>query len=69
MKLNLNVANVATWLVLIYAVLGAAVVILSAAGSVHDRDLALSFNAYLESMAVAVAGLAIGRGLNAVNRP
>lgn len=65
MNLNLDVANVATILVLIYAVLGAVVVVLSAAGTVDDAKLALSFNAYLESMAIAVAGLAVGRGLKA----
>lgn len=62
--MNLETANVATALVLIYALVGAALVILSAAGHV-DPKLALSFRSYLEQMAIAVAGLAVGRGLAA----
>ena len=61
----LDVAAVATVLVLVYAVVGAAIVILSAGGVVDDPELRLSFNSYLESMAVAAGGLAIGRGLAA----
>lgn len=60
----LSVANVATVLVLIYAVVGAALVLISATGS-PDPSLALSFRAYLEQMAIATAGLAIGRGIAA----
>ena len=65
--MNLETANIATALVLIYAIVGAVIVILSAAGHV-DPKLALSFAAYLKQMAIAVGGLAIGRGL-AARRP
>lgn len=58
----MEVANIATWLVLIYAVVGAALVLLSAVTDVN-RDLALSFPEYLQQMAIAVAGLSVGRGL------
>lgn len=61
-----DVANVATYLVLIYAVLGAVMVILSAVVDV-DPSLRLSFAAYLERMAIATAGLAIGRGISNTN--
>lgn len=67
MKLNLDVANVATWLVLIYAIAGAALVVISALGHVTP-ELQLSFGAYLEKMSIAVAGLAVGRGLKASSR-
>ena len=59
---KLHVLPVATILVLIYALVGAALVIISAVGHV-DHALALSFRTYLEQMAIAVAGLAVGRGL------
>lgn len=61
-------ANVATWLVLVYAVLGAAVVVLSAIVEQMDPALRLSFKDYLAQMAVATAGLAIGRGLKATSK-
>jgi hypothetical protein len=66
-KLNLDAANVATLLVLVYAGLGAVVVVLSIITSV-DPKLALSFDQYLQSMAVAAGGLAVGRGLAARKR-
>ena len=59
---RLEIVPVATVLVLIYALIGGALVILSAAGHV-DHALQLSFKTYLEQMAIAVGGLAIGRGL------
>lgn len=62
--MNLDTANVATALVLFYALIGGILVILSALGDV-DPKLTLSFNSYLESMAIAAAGLAIGRGIKA----
>jgi hypothetical protein len=65
MRFNLDAANVATILVIGYAIVGAALVVLSAIGAVGDKDLVLSFNQYLESMAVAAGGLAVGRGLAA----
>lgn len=65
MQKFLDVGNVATLLVVFYAIVGAVIVVLSAIGAVDTKDLALSFNQYLESMAVAAGGLAIGRGLAA----
>lgn len=55
---HLEVLPVATILVIIYAIVGGIVVIM-------DN---LSFREYLESMAVAVAGLSVGRGLAAKKR-
>lgn len=60
--MNLETSNVATALVIVYALIGGALVILSAVGHV-DPALQLSFRSYLEQMAIAVGGLAIGRGL------
>lgn len=65
---SLDVANIATVLVLIYAVLGAVIVILSAVLNHMDPALRMSFNQYLETMAVAAAGLAIGRGIKAAGK-
>lgn len=67
-SMDLSTGNIATALVLFYAVVGAAIVILSAAGVVTDHDLTLSFAKYLEQMAIAAGGLAIGRGLAARKR-
>jgi hypothetical protein len=64
MKFNLDTAAVATALVLIYALVGAVLVVLSAIGHV-DPAMRLSFASYLAQMAIAVAGLAVGRGLAA----
>lgn len=61
---RLEVAPVATILVVLYALVGAVIVVLSASGSV-DKTFALTFHGYLEQMAIAVAGLAVGRGLAA----
>ena len=61
---RLEVAPVATILVVLYALIGGTLVILSAVGDV-DHSLALSFKTYLEQMAIAVAGLAVGRGIAA----
>lgn len=58
----LEAASVATILVLIYALVGAALVIISALGL---SDVHYTFNEYLNSMAIATGGLAIGRGLAA----
>lgn len=63
---RLEALPVATLLVVLYALIGGTLVILSALGDVNS-DLALSFRTYLEQMAIAVAGLAVGRGLVARN--
>lgn len=55
---------VATILVVIFAIVGGILVIISAVGHV-DHALALSFKDYLEAMAIATGGLAVGRGLAA----
>lgn len=62
--MKLDTANVATILVLVYAIVGALVVVLSVLGHV-DAEVRLTFNQYLESMAIAAGGLAVGRGLAA----
>lgn len=61
--MNLDTAHVATVLVLVYALVGGALVVISALGHV-DPEVRLTFNQYLSSMAIAAGGLAIGRGLN-----
>lgn len=61
---KLEVLPVATILVILYALVGAALVVLSAVGHV-DPKLALSFKEYLTQMAIAAAGLAVGRGIAA----
>jgi hypothetical protein len=53
----------ATGLVVLYALLGAAMVIISAVVGDVTEDLRLSFKDYLQQMATAIAGLAIGRGI------
>lgn len=65
---RLEFAPVATALVVLYAVVGGALVLLSALDAGVDPDLRLNFKTYLEQMAVAVAGLAVGRGLAARGR-
>ena len=62
---DLGIANVATGLVLIYALVGAALVIVSAVNNGIDPNIRLTFEDYLSQMAIAVGGLAVGRGLNA----
>lgn len=57
-------APVATVLVIIIALAGAILVILSAAGNVAP-ELQLGFRDYIEALTIAVAGLAVGRGLAA----
>lgn len=64
---RLEVAPVATILVCFYALVGGLLVILSATGDV-DHSFAISFKTYLEQMALAVAGLAVGRGIAARGR-
>lgn len=64
MKGKLDVANIATALVLVYAAVGGALVLLSAVADV-EPELRLTFAQYLERMAWAVGGLAIGRGIKA----
>lgn len=55
---------VATFLVYLYAVLGALLVLLSATlGDDIAAELRLSFKDYLGEMATAVGALAIGRGI------
>lgn len=63
---KLEVVPVVTILVLIYALAGAVLVVASAVGHV-DPAMRLSFQSYLGQMSVAVAGLAVGRGLAAHN--
>lgn len=58
----LDTAHVATILVLVYAVVGGLLVVISALGHV-DPEVRLTFNQYLNSMAVAAGLLAVGRGL------
>lgn len=62
---DLETANVATLLILIGAVVGAALVILSAVDAVSDPALKLSFSGYFESLAIGAGLLGIGRGLKA----
>jgi hypothetical protein len=54
---------VATTLVIIYALIGGALVILSASLNHIDPALKLSYKDYLEQMAIAAGALSIGRGL------
>lgn len=61
-------SNIATLLVVIFALVGGALVILSAVTHV-DPALRLSFQDYLQAMAIAAGGLAIGRGIKAHARP
>lgn len=60
----LTVGNVATVLVVLYALVGGTLVVLSATGDVAN-ELQLSFEEYLKHMGIAVAGLAVGRGVAA----
>lgn len=64
----LEAGNVATLLVLLYAVIGGVLVVLSALDATGDPALRLSFASYLSQMAIASAGLAIGRGLKSERR-
>lgn len=61
--------NVMTFLVIAYAGIGGVLVILTAVGVVDDPAARLSFNQYLQSMAIAVAGTAVGRGIAARSAP
>jgi hypothetical protein len=57
---------VATALVIIYAAVGGALVLISALGGTDiTEELRLSFKDYLEQMAIATGALSIGRGLTA----
>jgi hypothetical protein len=57
---------VATILVIIYAIVGGALVLISALeGTDITEELRLSFKDYLEQMAIAAGALSIGRGLTA----
>ena len=58
-----NMVPVVTTLVIIYAVVGALLVILSALINDLDPALKLTYKDYLEQMAIAAGGLGIGRGL------
>jgi len=62
---------VATGLVLLYAAVGATLVILSALIDDIDPAFALTFSNYIKEMAIAIGGLAIGRGIlaNAKSEP
>jgi hypothetical protein len=57
-----NMVPLATTLVIIYALLGAALVILSAIADVNE-NFSLTFKEYIEQMVIAIGGLSIGRGL------
>jgi hypothetical protein len=61
--MNLDTKNVATWLILVIATLGAAIVVLSAVDVVTDPQMRLSFRDYIEAVGVAAGLLAVGRGL------
>jgi hypothetical protein len=58
-----NMKAVATVLVVIYAVIGGVLVILSASLDHIDAALKLSYKDYLEQMAIAAGALSIGRGI------
>lgn len=60
--MKLDTAHVATILVLVYAVVGGVLVIISALGHL-DHEVRLTFEQYLKSMVIAAGGLAIGRGI------
>lgn len=60
---NLETKPVATLLVVIVAIVGAALVILSALDAVTDPQLRIGFRDYIEALVIALAGLAIGRGV------
>lgn len=66
--MKFELVPVATVLVVLYALIGGALVIVSAVGHV-DPALALSFKTYLTQMAIATGGLAIGRGLDSTHKP
>lgn len=65
--MKLDTSNVATWLVIIFAVVGGVLVILSAAVEV-DAPLALTFDQYIKSMVIAIGALAVGRGINSYTK-
>jgi hypothetical protein len=58
-----DMAPVATRLVIIYAVVGAVLVVLSATLNHIDPSIKLSYKDYLEQMAIAAGALSIGKGL------
>jgi hypothetical protein len=58
-----GMAPVVTWLVIIYAVVGATLVVLSATLNHIEPALKLSYKDYLEQMAIAAGALSIGKGL------
>lgn len=61
---KLETAPVATLLIVIAALVGAALVILSALDAVGDPQLRLSFAGYFQSLAIGAGLLGIGRGIN-----
>jgi hypothetical protein len=59
-----QMAPVAATLIYIYAAVGGILVVISAIGGEDiTKELRLSFKDYLDQMATAIAGLAIGRGI------
>jgi hypothetical protein len=56
---------VATALVIIYAIVGGALVILSATLNHINPTIDLTYKEYLQQMAIAAGALSIGRGLTA----
>ena len=66
--MNLDSSNIATWIVVLIAIVGAALVLLSAITTV-DPALKLTFGSYIEKVGVAAGLLAVGRGLNKRTQP
>ncbi len=65
---RLETVPLASLLVVLIALLGSVVVLLSALGLVEDSALRLNLRQFIEALSIAVAGLAVGRGLAARNR-
>jgi len=66
--MSLDTTNVATWIVVLIALVGAALVLLSALITV-DPALKLTFASYIEKVGVAAGLLAVGRGINKRTQP
>ncbi len=63
--MNLENSNVATALIVIAAIVGAVMVVLSAVVDGIDPDLRLSFEDYIQALFVGGGLLSVGRGLKA----
>jgi hypothetical protein len=55
--------NVALGLVIFYAVIGGALVIISALEPSATGAINFTFKDYIEAMAIAIGGLSVGRGI------